>query len=82
VSNAFFDGQLLDHQLFEYYSHEAGVCSLHHHPHIPHLLASGSYDEQLRIWDNRKMKEPLQSIGLDGGVCILFSLLDSIWLLP
>ena len=49
-------------------SHKAGVCSVHVHPHEPNLLASGSYDEKLRLFDTRRMREPISTISLGGGV--------------
>ncbi|XP_071444424.1 diphthine methyltransferase [Hetaerina americana] len=47
--------------------HNAGVtalsCYMKHN-----ILASGSYDEILRLWDKRNWKAPLSEINLGGGV--------------
>lgn len=48
--------------------HDAGVTSIHSNPHSEHLLASGSYDETVKLWDTRNMKSPRDSITLGGGV--------------
>nr|XP_018909587.1 PREDICTED: diphthine methyltransferase homolog [Bemisia tabaci] len=49
-------------------THGAGVTSLHCNPISNQYLASGSYDELLRVWDVRKMKHPINSINLGGGI--------------
>ncbi|XP_069691280.1 diphthine methyltransferase [Periplaneta americana] len=48
--------------------HEAGVTSLHSNAVLENILASGSYDENLRIWDTRHMKRPQFHTSLKGGV--------------
>jgi hypothetical protein len=40
-------------------SHAAGVCTISPHPCIPHLVATGSYDDHVRLWDMRLMSRPL-----------------------
>ncbi|WVQ94527.1 hypothetical protein IAU59_001606 [Kwoniella sp. CBS 9459] len=47
---------------------EAGVTTISSSPHTPHLLAVGSYDENLRIFDARSPLEPLTTIPLGGGI--------------
>lgn len=47
--------------------HTAGVTSLNLHP-SKYLLASGSYDEDVCIWDLRNLKNPLIKLGTGGGV--------------
>lgn len=45
-----------------------GVCSVQFHPHDEHLVAVGSYDEQVCVWDHRSMTRPLAVYGAGGGV--------------
>ncbi len=51
-------------------THSMGVCSIASHPTRSHVLATGSYDESLRIWDTRSLRKPLlmQEHALGGGV--------------
>ncbi|KAK3932958.1 Diphthine methyltransferase [Frankliniella fusca] len=49
-------------------SHNAGVTSLHSNALFEHIFVSGSYDESLRFWDLRKMKNPLHTTEMFGGV--------------
>ena len=51
-----------------FYRHDAGVCSISSHPTIQHLLVTGSYDENILVWDNRFMKVPVSEINTGGGV--------------
>ncbi len=48
--------------------HKAGVCTIQPHPWRPFVLATGSYDEHLRVWDTRSMAKPLVDIETGGGV--------------
>ncbi|KAF2075608.1 hypothetical protein CYY_003076 [Polysphondylium violaceum] len=48
---------------------DMGVTSIHCHPALENIVAVGSYDECVRIWDLRSMKQPLtQTDSLGGGV--------------
>ncbi|XP_034243485.1 diphthine methyltransferase [Thrips palmi] len=58
----------LDTPIFLNRSHNAGVTSLQSNALFENILVSGSYDEQLRMWDTRKMKNPLHLLNLSGGV--------------
>nr|XP_022916960.1 diphthine methyltransferase [Onthophagus taurus] len=51
---------------FKNKSHTAGVTSIQSNPHREHLLATGSYDSYLRIWDDRKLKDCLFQLELPG----------------
>ncbi|XP_046417591.1 diphthine methyltransferase [Neodiprion lecontei] len=48
--------------------HGAGVTSLHSNAAQEFTLASGSYDEILRLWDVRKLRNPVSELNLNGGI--------------
>ncbi|XP_075973196.1 diphthine methyltransferase isoform X1 [Anticarsia gemmatalis] len=49
-------------------SHDAGVTAIRKHIDEEHQLLTGSYDENVRIWDTRKLKSCLNEINVNGGV--------------
>ncbi|OUM63301.1 hypothetical protein PIROE2DRAFT_10202, partial [Piromyces sp. E2] len=48
--------------------HDAGVCTIQVNPHDEHIMATGSYDTYLNIWDKRNMAKPLIHHCTEGGV--------------
>ncbi|XP_001355259.3 diphthine methyltransferase [Drosophila pseudoobscura] len=49
-------------------AHQAGVTCLLSHPKHDYQLLTGSYDEQLRVFDTRMMKRSLAEVNLGGGI--------------
>jgi diphthamide biosynthesis protein 7 len=47
---------------------EAGVTAISSHPSLDNIFAVGSYDEHVRLYDYRKMAEPLSKVPVGGGV--------------
>ncbi|EFN83159.1 diphthine methyltransferase isoform X2 [Harpegnathos saltator] len=49
-------------------THDAGVTSIHSNINAEFTLATGSYDEILRLWDKRNLKRPMSETDLRGGI--------------
>merc|ERR1719253_44383 len=47
---------------------EAGVTAISAHPLLDHVFAAGSYDETVRIYDSRKIDQPLAKGSVGGGI--------------
>jgi diphthamide biosynthesis protein 7 len=46
---------------------DAGVTCIQSHPNIEHLIAVGSYDATVRLFDSRKPLKPLSQADIGGG---------------
>lgn len=50
-------------------AHSAGVTCVEWHPRTPHVVATGSYDERVLLWDDRAVgRGPLADAATGGGV--------------
>ena len=49
-------------------THRAGVCCISPSRKREHILATGSYDETARLWDARRLAQPLCELECGGGV--------------
>ncbi|KAK3742977.1 hypothetical protein QZH41_008396, partial [Actinostola sp. cb2023] len=54
--------------IFSSRKHEMGVSSIQCNPVYEFIMATGSYDENILVWDTRNMKAPLCSSRPGGGV--------------
>ncbi|XP_055388940.1 diphthine methyltransferase [Condylostylus longicornis] len=50
------------------YSHIAGVTAMLSHPKMENILITGSYDDRLRIFDTRNLKNSVKEVNLEGGI--------------
>lgn len=62
------DTRTPDQKVLTNRSHNAGVTTLLSFGDTEHRLATGSYDEQLRVFDTRRFKNELSSVNLGGGI--------------
>uniref|UniRef100_UPI00358E021D diphthine methyltransferase isoform X2 n=1 Tax=Myxine glutinosa TaxID=7769 RepID=UPI00358E021D len=63
-----WDPRQVERAIFTNTRHGVGVCSISSSPHQEHLLATGSYDEQVFFWDSRSLCIPLNKCEVGGGV--------------
>lgn len=49
-------------------NHTMGVCAIQSSSLVENVFASGSYDEQIHVWDSRSLKKPLTSCDVSGGI--------------
>ncbi|CAJ0759898.1 17560_t:CDS:10, partial [Entrophospora sp. SA101] len=58
----------LSTSIFSNTKHEEGVCSIQSNPHTENYFISGSYDENVLLWDTRSLKSPVNTYNINGGV--------------
>lgn len=52
--------------MYTHRTHSAGVCTISPHPSMEHLVATGSYDERVRLWDMRNLQRPVVTAEVRG----------------
>ncbi|XP_059059171.1 diphthine methyltransferase isoform X1 [Achroia grisella] len=63
-----YDMRMPDNAIALNRRHEAGVTSIRSHVEVEHQLLTGSYDEKVRLWDARNLKQCVTETDVNGGV--------------
>ncbi|XP_035233391.1 diphthine methyltransferase-like [Stegodyphus dumicola] len=63
-----WDMRSLTSPIFTSKRHSMGVTAISKSKRKQYLLATGSYDENVFLWDTRSMKSPLSEVCLNGGI--------------
>ncbi|XP_075217689.1 diphthine methyltransferase [Lycorma delicatula] len=63
-----YDTRCTDSPVLTSRLHSAGITSMHYSTFSEYLFVSGSYDENIFIWDTRQMKRNIGSVNVGGGV--------------
>ncbi|XP_026759470.2 diphthine methyltransferase isoform X2 [Galleria mellonella] len=63
-----YDMRVSDDAVIVNRRHEAGVTTIRSHIEVEHQLLTGSYDEKVRLWDARNLRQSVTETEVNGGV--------------